>query len=104
MLLFFKLTSLLEANFSHAVTHNSIASVLISSAMSECWNLKDVETWPAELENVVFYRCNVRALIIGNATQLFIQNWVHLSNQRSNGRQFVLAWALNKIEGHLTFK
>ena len=31
------LTSLFDANFSHAVTHNSIASVLISSFMSECW-------------------------------------------------------------------
>ena len=30
------LTSLFEANFSQAVTHNSIASVLISSFISDC--------------------------------------------------------------------
>ena len=32
-----KLTSLFAENFSHAVTHNSMASVRISSFMSECW-------------------------------------------------------------------
>ena len=54
------LTSLFDANFSQAVTHNSIASVFISSFMSECCKIINISVfihWMVHLRHLNFVIC-----------------------------------------------